>query len=139
MGLQDKLNELAINQMSITLATSFRRLCATTFPGLSPMYERLVEAMVENVAPGKPEAGKMEVWPLQEQLDRMYQTYLALCRRIHKVPVVTEQMVVGIHLRYVPEELVAQVRDLASHADLETLCTAANFAAAREDRRITHP
>ena len=35
-GLQDKLDELAINQMSTTLATSNRRLSATKFPGLSP-------------------------------------------------------------------------------------------------------
>ena len=55
-NLQDKLYELAINQVSITLATSYRRLSATKFPGLSPTYERIVEeAMVESVAPGKPE------------------------------------------------------------------------------------
>ena len=57
--------------------------------------------MVESVAPGKPEghllkelktleAGTMGVWPLRKQLDRMYQTYLALCRRTRKVPVITE-------------------------------------------------
>ena len=71
--------------------------------------------MVESVASGKPEghllkeirtlrAGKMKVWPLREQLDRTYQTYVALCRRTHKVPVITEQTVVGIYLRYLPEE-----------------------------------
>ena len=149
-GLPDKLYELAINQMSITLATSYHRLAVTKFPGLSPTYERLVEAMVGSVAPGKPkghllkeirtlEAGKMGVWPLREQLDRMYQSYLALCRRTRKVPVITEQIVVGIYLRYLPEELGAQVRNLASDADLETFYAAAKFAAARENRRTTHP
>ena len=135
-GLPDKLYELAINQISITLATSYRRLAATKFP--------------ESVAPGKPEghllkeirtleAGKMGIWPLREQLDRMYQTYLALYRRIRKVPVIAEQIVVGIYLRYLPEDLGAPVRDLAPDADLETLYAAAKFAAAREDRRTTHP
>ena len=82
------------------------------------------------MAPGKPEshllkenrtleAGKMGVWPLREQLDRMYQTYVAICRRIRKVPVITEQSVVGIYLPYLPEDLAAQVRDLASDTDLE--------------------
>ena len=96
------------------------------------MYERLVEAMVESVAPGKPEGhllkeietlevGKMGVWPLREQLDWMYQTYLALCRRTRKAPLITKQIVVGIYLRYLPEELDAQVRDLAPNAELETL------------------
>ena len=141
-GLPDRRYELAINQMSIILATTYRRLAATKFPGLPPTYERLVEAMVENVAPGKSEghllketktleAGKMGVWPLREQVDRMYQT----C----KVPVITEQIVVGIYLRYLPEELGAQGRDLAPDADLEALYTAAKFAAAREDRLTTHP
>ena len=136
--------------MSIIRATSYRRLAATKFPGLPPTCERLVKARVESVAPEKPEghllkeietleAGKMGVWPLREQLDRMYQTYLALYRRTRKVPVITEQIVVGIYLRYVPEELGAQVRDLVPDADLETLYTAANFAAAREDCRTTHP
>ena len=46
---------------------------------------------------------------------------------------------VGISLRYLPEELGAHVRELASGADEGTLYTAATFAAAREDRRITHP
>ena len=81
----------------------------------------------------------MEVWPPREQLDRMYQTYLALCRRTRKVLVITEQIVVGVYLRYLPEELGAQVRDLASDADLETLYAAAKFAAARQDRCTTHP
>ena len=54
-GLPDKRYELAINQMSITLATTCRRLATTNFPGLPPTNERLVEAMVESVAPGKPE------------------------------------------------------------------------------------
>ena len=36
-GLPDRRYELAINQMSIILATSYRRLAATKFPGLSPM------------------------------------------------------------------------------------------------------
>ena len=136
--------------MSITLATSCRRLAATKFPGFSPTYERLVEAMVEGVAPGKPkgrllkdvrtlEAGTVGVWPLREQLDRMYQTYLAICRRTRKVPLITEQIVVGIYLRYLPEDLGAQVRDLASDADLETCCAGAKFAVAREDRRTTRP
>ena len=136
--------------MSITLATSYRRLVATKFPGMPPTYERLVEAMVQSVALGKPEghllkeiktleAEKMGVWPLREQPDRMYQTYLALCSRTRKVPVITEQIVVGIYLHYLSEELGAPVRDLASDADLETLYTAAKFAAARESRRTTHP
>ena len=38
----------------------------------------------------------------------------------------------GIYVRYLPEELGAQVRDLASDADLETLYTAAKLTAARE-------
>ena len=105
---------------------------------------------VEGVAPGKPEghllkeiralgAGKMGVWPLREQLDRMYQTYLALCRRTRKVPMITEQIVGGIYLRHLPEDLGAQVGDLAPDADLETPYAAAKLAAAREDRRTTHP
>ena len=68
----------------------------------------------------------------------MYQTYLALCHRTRKVSLITEQIVVGIYLRYLPEDLGAQVRDLASDADLETLYAAAKFVAAREDRRTTH-
>ena len=149
-GLPDKRYELAVNQMSITLTTSYRRLAATKFPGLPPTYERVVEAMVESVAPGKPEghllkaiktlaAGKMGVWPLREQLDRMYQTYFALCRRTRIVPMITEQIVVGICLRYLPEELGAKVRDLASDTELETLYTVAKLATARKDRRTTHP
>ena len=149
-GLPDKSCEPAINQLSITLATSYRRRAATKFPGLPPKYERLVENMVESVAPGKPEgqrvkeiktleAGRMGVWFLREQLDRKYQTYLALCRRTCKAPLITEQIVVGIYLRYVPEELGAQLRYLASDADLEILYAAVKFAAAREDRRTTHP
>ena len=117
-GLPDKLYKLATNQMSIALATSYRRLSATKFPGLSPTYERLVEATVESVAPGRPEGhllkairileyGKMGLWSLREQLDRMYQTRLALCRRTRKVPMITEQIVVGIYLRYLPEDLGA--------------------------------
>ena len=104
--------------------------------------------MVESVASGKPEghllkeiralrAGKMKVWPLREQLDRMYQTHVALCRRTRKVPAITEQIAVGIYLRYLPEDLGAEVRDLASDTDLETLYT--KFAAAREYRRTAHP
>ena len=149
-GLPDKLYELGINQVSRTLATSYRRLAATKFPGLPPTYEGLVEAMVESVARGKPEghllkeirtleAGKMGVWSLREQLDRKYQTYLALCRRTREVAVITKQTVVGIYLRYLPEDLGAQVRDLAPDADPETLYAAAKFAAARQDRRTTHP
>ena len=149
-GLPDNLYELVINQMSITVATSYHRLAATKFPGLPPTYERLVEAMGESGAPKKPEghllkeirtleAGKMGVWPLREQLDRMYPTYLALCRRTPKVPVIAEQIVVGIYLRYLPKDLGAQVRDLSPDADLETLYAAAKFAAAGEDRRTTHP
>ena len=53
------------------------------------------------MAPGKPEghllkeiktleAGKMGVCPLQEQMDRMYQIYLVLCRWTRRVPVITE-------------------------------------------------
>ena len=52
---------------------------------------------------------------------------------------ITEQIVVGIYLRYLHEALGAQVRKLAPDAGLETLCTAAKFAAARKDRRTTHP
>ena len=144
-GLPDRHNKLAINQMSIILATNYRQLAVINFPGLPLTYERLVEAMVENVAPATPEghllkeiktleAGKMEA-----QLDRMYQTYLALCRRTRKVPLITKQIVVGIYLRYLPEELGVQVRDLTLEADLEPLHTAAKFAAAREDRRTTRP
>ena len=136
--------------MSVTLVRSYRRLSTTKFPGLPPTYERLVEAMMESVCPGKPDGhllneirtlavGRMGVWPLREGLDRMYQTYLALCRPIRKVPVITDQSVVGIYLRYLRENLGAQVRDLASDVDLESLYTAAKFAAAREDRRITLP
>ena len=66
--------------------------------------------MVESVAPGEPEghllkelktlkAGNMGFWPLREHLDGIYQTYLALCRRTRKVPLLTEQIVVGIYLR----------------------------------------
>ena len=146
-GLRHKIYKLANDQMSITLVMSYRRLSATKIPALSPTYERLVEAMVENVAPGKPEghllkgiraleAEKMGVWPLREQFGRMYQTYLALCRRTSKAP---KQIVVGICLRYLPENLGAQARDLASDADLETLYAAAKFAAASEDRRLTYP
>ena len=54
--LPDKLYELTINQMSITLATSYRRLVPTKLPGLPSTYERPVEAMVESMAPGKPRA-----------------------------------------------------------------------------------
>ena len=67
--------------MSITLAARYRRLAATKFVGLPRTYERLVEPMVDSVAPGKPEghllkeiktleAGKMGAWPLRERLDR---------------------------------------------------------------------
>ena len=42
VGLPDKLYELVINQMSITLAASYRRLAATKFPGLPLTHERLV-------------------------------------------------------------------------------------------------
>ena len=128
---------------------SYRRLAGTKFPGLSLTYERLVEAMVESVAPGKPdghllkdirtlEAGNKGIWPLRKQLDRMYQTYLALCRRTRKGPVITEQIVVGLYLRYLPENVGAQVRNLPPDADLETVYAAGKFAVAREDRRITH-
>ena len=54
-GPPDRRYELAINQMSITLAASYRRLAATKFPGLPPTYERFAEATVESVAPEKPE------------------------------------------------------------------------------------
>ena len=102
------------------------------------------------VAPRKPEghllkalrtvdAGTMRVWPLREQLDRMYQRYLALCRWTRKVPVIAEQIVVGIYLRYLPEDLDAQVREVMSEAYLETLYAAAKFAVAREDRHTKHP
>ena len=74
-GLPDQPYELAINQMSIIRAASYRRLAATKFPALPPTYGRPVEAMVESVARGKPnghllkeiktvEARKMGVWPL---------------------------------------------------------------------------
>ena len=137
--------------MSISLATRYRSLAATKFPGLPPTYERLIEAMVERVTPGQPEAhlvkeiktleaGKMGVWPLREQPDRMNRrTCLALCRRTRKVPLITKQIVVGIYLRHLPEELGAQSRDLAPDAELETLYTAAKFAAAKEHRRTMHP
>ena len=149
-GLPDKLYELAINQLSITLATSYRRLSATKFPGLTPTYERLVEAMVEGVAPGNPEghplkevrtleAGNMGVCPLREQFGRMYQMYLALWRRTRKVPLITEQIVVGMYLRYFPEDLGAHVRNPAPGVELETLYAAAKFAAGRKNRRTTYP
>ena len=48
----------------------------------------------------------------------MYQTHLALCRRTRKFPVITKQVVVGIYLRYLHEDLGAR--------------------GAREDRRTTH-
>ena len=67
----------------------------------------------------------------------MYQTYLALCRQTRKLPVIIEQIVVGIYLRYLPEDLGAQVRDLAPDSDLETFYAAAKFATPREDRRTT--
>lgn len=81
-ALQNKLYELATTNVSISPATSYRRLSATRFPGLPASYERLVEAMVECVAPGKPgghllkeiktlDVGRMGVWPLREELDRM--------------------------------------------------------------------
>ena len=46
---------------------------------------------------------------------------------------ITEQTVVGSYLRYLPENLGAQVRDMASDGHLETLYTAARFTAAREN------
>ena len=52
---------------------------------------------------------------------------------------IIEKIVIGVYLRCLPNELGAQVRDLASEADLETLYAAAKFAAAREDRRTTEP
>ena len=118
-GLQDKLYELAINQVSITLATNYRRLSATKFPGLPPSYEGLVESMVKTVALGEPdghllkEIKSLEVGNLvglallREELDRLYQTYLGLCRRTHKVPVTTKQIVVGINLPWLPQNLGA--------------------------------
>ena len=45
----------------------------------------------------------------------------------------------GIYLRYLPEDLGAQVRELAPDADLETLFAAAKFAAVKEDCRTAHP
>ena len=42
VGLPDRRHELAINQMSIIRATSYRRLADTKFRGLPPTYERLV-------------------------------------------------------------------------------------------------
>ena len=98
-GLPYQRSELAINQLSMTLATRYRQLAAAKFPGLAPTYERLVEAMVESVAARKPtghllkeiktlEAVEMKGWSLREQLDRMYQTYLALCRQTRKVPLI---------------------------------------------------
>ena len=136
--------------MSIRLATNCRSLSATKVPGLPASHERLVEAIVEGVAPRKPEShllkeiqpsevGKISVWPLREQLDRMNQTHLALFRRTHKNPVITEKAVVGISLSNLPEDLGTQVRDMACDAELETLYTATKFAAAMEDRRTTHP
>ena len=65
-GLYDKLYKLATNEMSIALATIYRRISASKFPGLPPTYERLVEAMVESVAPGKPEGHLLkEIRPLE--------------------------------------------------------------------------
>lgn len=81
----------------------------------------------------------MGVCPLREQLNRMYQRSLALCRRTRTHPIVTEHTLVGIYFRYLPDELGAQVWDMASDTELETLYTAAKFAAARDDRRTTHP
>ena len=69
----------------------------------------------------------MGVWLLGEQLDRMCRTCLALCRRTRTVPMITGQIVLGIYLRCLPEELGAQVRDLASDTDLETLYAVAKF------------
>ena len=136
--------------MSIILATSYHPLAATKFQGVPPTYQRVVEATVEHLGPGKPkghrqketkrlEAGKMGVCPIREQSDRRYQTYLALCRRTRKVPLITEPIVVGIYVRYLPEQLGVQVRELALDAQLETLYTADKVASARADRRSTHP
>ena len=61
----------------------------------------------------------------------MYQIYLALCRRTRKVPKITEQVVVRIYLRYLPEDLGVQVRELEPDTDLETLYAAAKFDATR--------
>ena len=58
--LPDKLHELAINQMRITLATRYRRFAATKFPGLPLTYERQAEAMVESVAPAKARGPSVE-------------------------------------------------------------------------------
>ena len=60
-GLQGKLYELAINQLSFTLAMRYRRLSATKFPGFPPSHERLAEAMVESVVPRKPQ-GHLGRW-----------------------------------------------------------------------------
>ena len=54
-GLPDKLYELCISQMTSTLRHELPSTCGYQVPGLQPTYERLVEAMAENVAPGKPE------------------------------------------------------------------------------------
>ena len=81
-GLPEKLHELGINPMSGTLAPGYLQLAATKFPGPPLRYERSIGAMVESVAPGKPEGhlfkevktlqpGKMGVWPLRQQLDGM--------------------------------------------------------------------
>ena len=52
---------------------------------------------------------------------------------------ITEQIVLGIYLRYLREDLGAQVRDLTPDAELETPYAAAKFAAPTEDRCTTHP
>ena len=148
-GLQDKLYELSICQMSITLATGCHRLSGNKLPSLSRTYEGLVHAMVDRVPTGKPEghflteirtseAGKMSLQPLREELDRIYQTYVALCHRNRTIPVITEQIALEIYLRYLPEDLGTQARHVPSYGDADTFYAADKFGAPREDRRTTH-
>ena len=52
---------------------------------------------------------------------------------------ITEQIVVEIYRRYLPEDLGAQLQGLAFHAQWDTLYAAATFPAPREGRRATQP
>ena len=52
---------------------------------------------------------------------------------------ITEQIVAKISLRYLPEDLRAQVWHLAREADLKSLYAVAKLAAARAERRTTQP
>lgn len=69
----------------------------------------------------------------------MCQTSLALCPCTHKAPLTTTQTAVAIYLRYLPQDVGAQERDIAPDADLQTLDTAAQLAAASERQRTAYP